>query len=249
MLQKQEIFSIENYSVADPFIVEKNGDIFLFYEIFSKSLKGQIWCAKLDQTLKVIESRRILKNEKGHISYPQIIECGDNIYMTIESIYSSELHIYKKVNWPYDWKLVNSIKFKYKISDPNLYHHDGKWVILFTITIGKILDSNSVLLAGELDLDLETSSEIIVKSIVKVNASSARNAGKIINIEGELYRPFQGLDQGFYGSNRGISKIIDARAASYDEIICDSPPFSELFMTNSHHLSLSENLICWDILN
>lgn len=108
----------EGFYYADPFL--KDG--YVFFELYDYK-KGVIACAKINDDLTIGEPRVIIE-EKTHVSFPCVY--GD--YMTIESVLSGELPLYKCIKFPYEWEKIGYIS-RGRYDDPIIFKTD-KWHIL-----------------------------------------------------------------------------------------------------------------------
>ena len=91
----------KNRFYADPFLFEKNGRHFLFFEDYSySSRKGVISCLELndehgsDQPVTVLERRY-------HLSYPFVFECDGEIYMLPETGENNCVELYRAPEFPF----------------------------------------------------------------------------------------------------------------------------------------------------
>ena len=102
---------IENNSnswVADPFIFKHKNNIYIFGEYFiTEKEKGAIAYSKWNG--KSFEKWKIVIEEDYHLSFPNIFEEGDEIYICPESNQSNELYLYKAIEFPDKWEKVHII--------------------------------------------------------------------------------------------------------------------------------------------
>lgn len=117
--------------VADPFLIEYNGEIYIFFEIEKyvnkKTTKGVIGCAKLIDNK--IEYLGIVLEENFHLSFPFLLKYNDEIFMMPESSASNKLYLYKCIEFPFKWE-------KYKLLlegnfiDSILFYSNKGWNLL-----------------------------------------------------------------------------------------------------------------------
>lgn len=97
---------IENsfrYWAADPFIYERNGDVYIFAELYDYVLcRGVIGYCKLDSSKRIKWTPIIV--EKHHLSYPCIMEYGEKIYLMPESSEIKQLVLYEAIDFPIKWE-------------------------------------------------------------------------------------------------------------------------------------------------
>ena len=87
---------------ADPFIIEHDQRIFLFYEEYSYLTRsGKLVCAELDASCAVLESRTILQ-KPYHLSYPHVFAFNGSFYMIPETAAANRVDLYRAVNFPWN---------------------------------------------------------------------------------------------------------------------------------------------------
>lgn len=97
------------YWYADPFIFERNNTIYLFFEAFDRvEKKGKIGYSYLTPEGKW-STPRIIIDEKFHLSFPNVFEEDDIIYMMPESCADNTVKLYKAVVFPDVWEAADSI--------------------------------------------------------------------------------------------------------------------------------------------
>lgn len=101
---------------ADPFLVEKNGDLYIFAELFSyKTEKGVIGCCTYDG--KHVSKWNVILEEEYHLSYPNIIIESDEIYMLPETNEDNSICLYKAIEFPTKWKKVEKLYSATRFAD------------------------------------------------------------------------------------------------------------------------------------
>lgn len=101
---------------ADPFIVEKDGELYIFAEIWEHiKCKGSIGYSKYDKNNERFGKWKIIIDEPYHLSYPCIYKVKDKFWMCPESGDAQEIALYCADNFPDEWskKIVLSSKGKY----------------------------------------------------------------------------------------------------------------------------------------
>jgi len=173
-----EIYNITDCKargIADPFLIEYNNEIYIFFEIEkwidkkNNKIKGVIGAAKLiNDKLKYLG---IVLEENFHLSFPFIFKYQNNIFMLPESSKNKKLILYKCKNFPFKWE-------KYKILlngnfiDSILFFKD-KW---YLITLENNIYTN-MYISNSLDKDF-----IFHKTLYKKNKTIGRNGGYIEGI-------------------------------------------------------------------
>ncbi len=199
---------------ADPFGIEKNGKLYLFYEEFIKEKDYAVLkCSILDANLKQIEDRVIL-DDGTHKSFPFLIENDGYLYMMPETGAMDSLILYECTVFPFEWRKMNKI-LSFACSDAVMKNIDGSWFLLYTKANTKNENKNLYLrTANNLLGDWEREPEILVNQ----DNYSSRNAGSIYEIDGVNYRFAQNCNNS-YGENVVIKKIVETSRSKFNEAV------------------------------
>jgi hypothetical protein len=180
---------------ADPFLVERNGRSYLFFEDYRfSSRKGLISCCELDSEGNCSEPRVALER-KYHLSYPFLFRWQGEIYMIPETRDNGTIEMYRASDFPYSWVHEVILMSNIAAADSTLLHHRDKWW-LFT--------------AGALDHALPEQTLCLFfadspwgpwsahpKNPIVSDVRHARPAGGLYFEEGQLIRPGQDCSQGY----------------------------------------------------
>lgn len=192
------------YWFADPFVFEKDGVTYLFYEAFDLvQRRGLIGYSIYNQATSVGSAPTVIINEPYHLSFPNIFEYNGDVYIMPESCEDYTLHLYKATNFPDEWERVYDVLPDAYVCDSifmdkgdehylltnNLLHHTPTgtypscWLknYLYKVAGLKVLDDGVKVGEGEF---------------------GTRNAGKSFEEKGKLYR--MGQDCRFKGYGRGM---------------------------------------------
>lgn len=157
--------------VADPFLIEYNGDVYIFFEIEkyidSKKTKGVIGCAKI--VANKIKYLGIVLEEDFHLSFPFLLKHDNDIFMMPESSASNKLYLYKCIDFPFKWE-------KYKLLldghflDSTLFYSNNKWNLLTL----KDYKNTNLYIADSLEDNF-----VFYKTLYTNNKAIGRNGGFI----------------------------------------------------------------------
>ena len=90
---------------ADPLLYEHKGRTFLFMEAWGyRTRKGVIVCSEISER-KVLKAKKVLE-EDYHISFPNVFEFQNNLYMIPELEESGEIRLYRSIKFPGKWECV-----------------------------------------------------------------------------------------------------------------------------------------------
>lgn len=112
--------------VADPFLLERGGRWYLFFEVWnSHAHKGEIALATSDDARKWWYTG-IIHREPFHLSYPLVFAEGSEVFMLPESHAAGEVRLYRAAEFPVRWRL-DAILLKGCFCDATVFRHDGLW--------------------------------------------------------------------------------------------------------------------------
>ena len=192
------------YWFADPFVFEKDGVTYIFYEAFDLvQQKGLIGYSIFNQMTGEGSDPTIIINEPYHLSFPNIFEYKGDIYIMPESCEDYTLHLYKAIHFPNEWERVYDVlpdafvcdsifiekkKEQYLLTNELCHHtpngtYPSCWLknYLYKVDGIKVLDDGIKVGEGEY---------------------GTRNAGKSFEENGKLYRI--GQDCRFKSYGRGM---------------------------------------------
>ena len=193
--------------LADPFI-SKDGNIYA--EVTSKfSNVGRI-CVLSDARFIDVDLGRLGKAR--HVSFPTVVEENGKSYLLTEMAaygYQAICEL-KSVNSIGECRALVGLNHVGLI-DPVLLYWTGCWWLF----AGRAGSENEMLFLWS----AKTLSDVFVHhpmNPIVVDAARARNAGSILEIDGEIYRLGQN-NSGGYGDGVAVMKIIALDANSYQE--------------------------------
>jgi len=200
---------------ADPFVVEREGRKFIYFEEYSSTTcRGHIVAMEIFPDGQVGEPVNVLMLEH-HLSYPFLLEYGGDLYMIPECAESGRVAAYRCVEFPQRWKLHAVLLDGVRAFDPTLVEHDGLWWMFVTIQH----DGNSV--NDELHLfhapgpfEEWTSHPL---NPVRLDVRATRPAGAIFRDNGKLLRPAQDCS-GRYGRAISIQEVRCMTPENYEEV-------------------------------
>lgn len=178
----------KGFWAADPFLYEKDGEVFAFFEYTdTKKCKSVLACKRLIP--KSNEAPVIIYEFEFHTSYPCIFEYNNELYIVPETSQNKTVEILKCKKWPYKWekdekplignicavdttRFVKDTKqgfFLYKMKSEN----DGNRELYFAKTLNNSLQIESIELLKRYD------------------DYNGRPGGNVLSINGESIRVVQ----------------------------------------------------------
>ena len=123
----------KNSFCADPFLIEKNGSTFLFFEEFEyKKQKGRIMVSEIleDESGAIFASEaKVALDHDNHISYPFVFSYDGKIFMLPETSSKKEVALYRATNFPLEWKKEKVLINNFAGMDATLHFSKDRWWI------------------------------------------------------------------------------------------------------------------------
>ena len=111
---------------ADPFPLTRDGLVTVFVEAFDyRTRRGEIRYFQYDDDDVLVAEGEAL-SEPWHLSYPQIIEDGGELYMLPEGHKSGGLFLYRCLRFPDQWERVTRLRDLPAI-DATVARHADRW--------------------------------------------------------------------------------------------------------------------------
>lgn len=204
----------KRYWTADPFLIEKDGRYYLFFEAFDRlQKKGLLGYREVSKDK--IGDINIVYESKTHLSFPFIYEENGDLYIIPESSKEHQLYRLKCESFPDKWEKDTTLIYD-DLVDTVLFKKDG-----INYYISERVDSNNYF--DRIDLFYEQEGKIIEckNNPVKSDIDNARGAGKIFEFEGKLVRPAQNCGNA-YGEKLNFNEVLELSTSSFNEkLICD----------------------------
>jgi hypothetical protein len=189
---------------ADPFPVERNGQLHLFVEDFEhRSGRGVISALEFNDTGPVGKPRPVLE-ASFHLSYPFVFEHRDEMWMIPESCTSGTIDLYRGAPFPDRWVKEATLVAEIVASDATLFEHGGRWWMLATVQDDGGSHSDALYIWSAPDLLGPWAPHR--RNPILVDIASARPAGRVVRRAGRLIRPVQDCREG-YGAALGLAQI------------------------------------------
>jgi hypothetical protein len=180
---------------ADPFLIEKDGRNYLFFEDYSfSSQKGLISCCEVDREGNCSKPRVVLRRNY-HLSYPFLLTWQGEIYMIPETRDNGTIEMYRASDFPYSWVHEAVLMSDVPATDSTLLHHDDKWW-LFTAGVLDHASSDKILCLFFADSPFGPWKAHPKNPIVS-DVCHARPAGCLYFEDGQLIRPGQDCSRSY----------------------------------------------------
>ncbi len=199
---------------ADPFLVEKDGQTFLFFEDYPYAeQRGIISCCTLDAEGIPGLPFEVLRRPY-HLSYPHIFEEAGEVYMIPETKENRTVELYRATHFPTQWVLEAILLSDVYAVDATIHQQGGKFWMFAGVSNGKYsnCDELAIFFADSLKGPWIPHPQNPVLSDVR----RARPAGPIFRDNGRLIRPSQDCGKA-YGYALVFSEILTLTETEYAE--------------------------------
>jgi hypothetical protein len=217
---KIKLIKNEKNQIADPFLVEYDGDIWLFYEEKRIKQKGDIKARCLTKEGLGIYNIDLDIINKTHLSYPNVFWDKQSIYMIPETAEIREIGLYKCKTFPSSWVKLKSL-LTGNFVDSSVHEENGVYYLFTTEKVfdGVRYDYILKLFCAHSLLDDFTEHPC---SPIKNGKRYGRSGGSILKIGNLMFRFSQDCSDS-YGRELIQFQITKLNLNEYEEIIiCDN---------------------------
>jgi hypothetical protein len=197
---------------ADPFLIEREGQIWVFFEEMDEKVgHGHVSCARLGDGDELVDVRPVLKTP-FHLSYPQLISDGKEIYLLPESVMSGRVALYRAVQFPWEWE-EDVVLLDLPCADTTIFRHgDNWWMFTSPMFVHGHAPATWLYRADSLRGPWQYHHAGPVSS----DARWARGAGNLFVHENRLIRPSQDCSS-TYGSSLNFNEVLTLDEHTYLE--------------------------------
>ena len=199
---------------ADPFMMEEDGRLWVFFEDFDYAAnKGRISCAELRND-GVFQPVPVLERPY-HLSYPCIFRADNDIYMIPESSENGTVELYRCTRFPDRWHLETTL-LDLPAVDCTIWMDAGMFWLFVTLQEPR---------GHAIQLWLFSASRLTGKwtphsaNPISTDVRESRGAGAIFRHNGKLFRPSQDCS-GHYGRRFTLNEIVALNVDRYEERAC-----------------------------
>jgi hypothetical protein len=232
---------------ADPFLVERNGRLRIFFEAVPfDTYKGYIAAIEYaDGTWKNFQK---VMAPNHHLSFPFLFDFDGRLLMVPESISQSHLQFFECVEFPNKWEPLEEANVDIPGIDTVIFHHKEHWYLFTTVIETSGAATNEVLSLYFTDNPLKGKWHQHPLSPLFRDVTKGRMAGRIFEIEGKIFRPAQN-GAGSYGSAVNIYEITSLSPTDYSEKwVAEVGPYWKPNLTKLHTWNVYENFTVADTM-
>ena len=231
---------------ADPFLIEKNGETFVFFENYVYGAgRGKISVGIYrDRQLQVLGDAL---DRPYHLSFPFVFEHEGEMYMMPETSEAKRLEIWKAVDFPLRWQLHATALDGQSVADSVLFHDSGQWWLFANISNTPFEDHCNELHVFEVDGPALNQVTPHPLNPVVIGSDTARNAGRIVRRDGKLLRYSQNNSHGIYGYGLNVMEITQLDTEHFQErrVLTVEPTFKP-GLIGCHHVDACGDLFVVD---
>ncbi len=225
---------------ADPFGIEKDGKLYLFYEEYLKDKEyALLKCSVYDTELNRTDDRVIL-DDGTHKSFPFVFQFEGKIYLMPESGAIKKLEIYECIDFPFIWGNERTI-LNFACSDAIIKKFENSWLLFYTKS--NQIDENEILYLKS-SSNLFNNWENETERIITKNFLNSRNAGAIQQIDDKYFRFAQNCSTN-YGANIVIQQIFNSEYETYVEELSFEKTLNKK-SNGFHTLNATQNFVLLD---
>lgn len=202
---------------ADPFILEHEGECYLFYEAYAQGQhKAHIAVSRF--VGDKLERLGVALECDHHLSYPFIFRHDGDLFMMPETNQARRLEVWRCVEFPLKWELYSTALEGLSPADSSLTFYQGKWWLFTNLSdFHAYEDHCSELHVFEVDGPKLSRVVPHKRNPVVIDSTIARNGGRMFERHGRLYRPSQRNEHGIYGYGLNIMEIEQMDLDTYRE--------------------------------
>lgn len=199
---------------ADPFILDRDGRHFLFFEEIShRTGRGRISFRELQPDSSSTPPVPVLQ-PPYHVSYPFLIQSNGELFMIPETSENRTIELHRCTEFPHQWRLEKVLCQGVALVDTTPFFFDGAWFFFTTTSeTGELLLFYSDRLDGEWHYHRANP--------ISSDVRNARSAGALFRRGDSLIRPAQD-GSGGYGSAITLNEVIAISRSEYAERIIET---------------------------
>ncbi|MEM9247071.1 MAG: hypothetical protein AAGB05_00090 [Pseudomonadota bacterium] len=201
---------------ADPFLVSRAGEEYLFYEEFHEATQRGV--------LKVARLRGDRMEELGetvtrphHLSFPFVFDAQGAHWMLPETSRGGRVEVWRAVDFPLRWELAATAMDGRAPADAVLAEVEGAWWLFAHFAQDATRDYCSELHVFRVDGPLLRRIEPHPLNPVVIDSRTARAGGRVWSEGGRLFRASQDNAHGVYGWGLNIMEITRLDLRGYAE--------------------------------
>lgn len=219
---------------ADPFLWEKAGRTYLFFEALDFATdKGHISVLELLEDGTHTAPQPVLQKDY-HLSYPFLWEWEGTIYMIPETSANRTIEVYECVEFPFRWQFKMNLMEDVAMVDTTLHYDGERWWLFANWAQPATSSLDNELFLFYADQPLTQEWQPHAKNPIVSDVRSARPAGNIFRYQNQWIRPAQDCSK-YYGYGLRFFVINTLTPTTYQEtLLTDVYPDDENDILRCH---------------
>ena len=238
----------EDWFWADPLVLREDNSYYVFFEEASvESGHGHISVMQMDDSGNYGQPTRVLERPY-HLSYPFIFDWRLNKYLIVECADNRTIEVYRCKDFPFHWEFHCILMENISAYDVTLFEHNGRLWLFANIREHEAASTWDELCLFSSDSPLSSDWQPHPMNPIVSDVRSARQAGRIIEKDGRIYRPSQ--NSSFrYGYALNFNEILELNESTYKErlVKCLEPNWDRSIKA-LHSFSAAGNLAFIDAI-
>jgi hypothetical protein len=218
VIRADTVTDIPARSVADPFLLRRDGLWNLFFEVWNADTnRGELAHATSEDGLRWTYGSVVLR-EPFHLSYPHVFAYEGRTYMIPETREANAIRLYEAAEFPHRWRFVRTLR-EGPYADSTVTRYAGRWWMFAQ----RGLDELRLFSSDAIDGDWK---EHPKSPLWAGNRRFSRPGGRMLEVEGRLHRFTQdGLPT--YGHSLRVFAIDRLTESEYEEHEIPGSPILE----------------------
>ena len=197
---------------ADPFLIEVDGKMWVFYEDYDYAKKyGKISCSELRQG-ELGKPVTAIDRPTYHLSYPCVFRDGGKLFMIPESDSLGTVDLYRCVQFPDTWEVEKELYRGHAVDTTIWIEHGIYW---FFVTIWEPRGGATQLWLFHAD-SIDGKWTTHPASPLSTDVRYSRGGGAVFKHNGKLFRPSQDCSK-IYGGSFTLNEIVVLDRNNYQE--------------------------------
>ncbi|HGY3718803.1 TPA: hypothetical protein ACNVDX_004504 [Citrobacter gillenii] len=225
---------------ADPFIIERNKKVYIFYEALSfRNSRGILRCRILDTDLAELDDVKLdgFDYLKCHLSFPCIFEVHNQLFMIPESSERKEVTLFQCVDFPQRWKAIKVLISGVALTDNVFFSLNGACYLLSTTMNNELMIHTAEHVSGPWRK---------ITPNLQLSNLHQRGAGAPHNIDSKMYFLTQECTPETYGKSIYIKELVTLNAFSFDEKLIAQVNATINQSDGVHTLNFTNNYLVYD---
>jgi len=232
---------------ADPFLFSHDDTLWCFFEEYDyRTGLGQIAVGRVSDTR--IDYVGPALTAPHHLSFPNVFRHGADIFMIPETNATRRIEVWRATDFPTGWSLHATALEGVRAADTLLVLRNGDWWLFTNIcndSFGDFCSDLSVFCTSGPDLAWLVPHAL---NPVIIGSDRARNAGRVVERDGRLFRLAQDNSGGVYGYALKVMEIDELGPDRYGErCVRHITPDFRPGLIGCHHFDAADGRFVMDV--